>query len=45
MSIYKRLSITGPKYWNKLPNKLKSIDDINTFISKLKQYILNDKLL
>ena len=25
------LSIMGPKYWNKLPNNLKSIDIINTF--------------
>ena len=34
------LSIMGPKYWNKLPNNLKSIDNINTFNSKLKQYII-----
>ena len=26
----------GPKYWNKLPNNLKSIYNINTFKSKLK---------
>ena len=35
----------GSKYWNKLPNNLKSIDNINTFKSKLKQNILNNKLL
>ena len=39
------LSIMGPKYLNKLPNNLKSIDDINTFKIKLKLYILNNKLL
>ena len=39
------LSIMGPKYWNKLPNNLKSIDNINTFKIKVKEYILNNKLL
>ena len=37
------LSIMDPKHWNKLLNNLKSIDNINTFKSKLKQYILNNK--
>ena len=39
------LSIMGQKYWNKLPKNLKSIDNLNTFKSKLKQYILKNKLL
>ena len=28
------LSIMGQKYWNKLPNNLKSIENINTFKSQ-----------
>ena len=36
------VSFTGPTQWNKLPNNLRSIDNIFSFKKALKKYLLDD---
>ena len=41
ISTYKKPSIAGSIYWNKLPNKLKEIETKNKFKNDLKRYFLD----
>ena len=40
-----RVSVSGPKLWNNLPNSLKSSSSTNSFCRSLKTYLLNKSFL